>query len=160
MANPGVAELPAVFVYDKAPVAYAEAFQAAPAERIRMIKAGVAAAQAKRIIADLHADQQAWLDALNLSRATVNRKAAQGETLSADESERVIGLARLVGQVQAMVEESGEPENFDAAAWLSQWLRQPVAALGGERPMDLLDTMEGQGLVSRTLAQMQAGAYA
>lgn len=98
--------------------------------------------------------------ALKLSQATVNKKAKQDQALSPDESERVIGVAKLVGQLQAMIEESGNPEGFDAAAWLSQWLREPVPALGGARPFDLMDTMEGQALVSRTLAQMQSGAYA
>ena len=36
----------------------------------------------------------------------------------------------------------------------------PVPALGGARPIDLMDTMEGQALVSTTLAQLQSGAYA
>ena len=74
--------------------------------------------------------------------------------------ERVVGLARLVGQVEAMVQEGGDSAGFDAALWLAQWLREPVAALGGERPIDLLDTMEGQALVSATLARMESGAYA
>ena len=76
------------------------------------------------------------------------------------ESERVIGLASLIGQVQAMMQGSGEPEDVDAAAWMSRWLREPVPALGGVAPLDLIDTMQGQALVSKTLAQMQSGAYA
>jgi uncharacterized protein (DUF2384 family) len=36
----------------------------------------------------------------------------------------------------------------------------PVPALGGTRPLDLMDTMTGQALVSQVLAQMQSGAYA
>ena len=98
--------------------------------------------------------------ALNLSAATVNRKAARGQTLSSDESERVIGIARLIGQVQAIVEESGVADGFDAERWISRWLESSVPALGGRRPLDLLDTMEGQSLVSDTLARMQSGAYA
>ena len=74
--------------------------------------------------------------------------------------ERVVGLVKLVGQIEAMVEESGDPEGFDAPEWLSRWLREPLPALGGDRPINLLDTMEGQALVSRALAQMQSGAFA
>ena len=44
--------------------------------------------------------------------------------------------------------------------WLSGWLRTPVPALGGTRPIDLIDTMEGQALVSQVLTRMQSGAYA
>ena len=69
-------------------------------------------------------------------------------------------LVKLVGQIEAMVEESGNPDRFDAPEWLSRWLREPLPALGGDKPINLLDTMEGQALVSRALAQMQTCAYA
>jgi uncharacterized protein (DUF2384 family) len=59
-----------------------------------------------------------------------------------------------------MVQDSGNPKGFDLAAWISRWLNDPVPALAGARPIDLLDTMEGQALVSTTLAQLQSGAYA
>lgn len=140
--------------------AYLDIYRAAPVDRIRIIKEGVSATKAKRLISDLHFDQKVLLAALNLSTATMNRKAARNEPLSPDESERVVGVAKLVGQLQSMVEESGSAEGFDATAWLSQWLREPVPSLGGARPVDLLDTMEGQALVARTLAQMQSGSYA
>jgi uncharacterized protein (DUF2384 family) len=79
--------------------------------------------------------------------------------LTPDDRERVIGVAKLVAQIEAMIQDSGDPRGFDAAAWVSRWVNEPVPALGA-RPIDLLDTMEGQTLVSATLAQMQSGAYA
>lgn len=69
-------------------------------------------------------------------------------------------VAGLLSQLEAIVEESGNPTGFDAGAWLSAWLREPLPALGGERPIDLLETMEGEALVSQKLAQIQSGAYA
>jgi putative toxin-antitoxin system antitoxin component (TIGR02293 family) len=95
-----------------------------------------------------------------LASATVNRKSRDQKPLSSDESSRVIGMARLVGQVQAMVEESGDPEGFDAATWVAEWLEQPLPALGGRRPAELMDTPEGQNLVSNLVARLQTGAYA
>jgi putative toxin-antitoxin system antitoxin component (TIGR02293 family) len=139
---------------------YLAVYRASPLERIAMIKRGLRAAEAKHIIADLAMAQGAALKALNLSQATVNKKAKQGQSLSPDESERVIGLAKLVGQLAAMVEESGNREGFDATAWMSRWLNEPLPALRGVRPIDLMDTMEGQGVLSTVLAQMQSGAYA
>jgi putative toxin-antitoxin system antitoxin component (TIGR02293 family) len=141
-------------------LSYLAVYRASPLERISMIKRGVRATDAKHVIADLAITQGAALKALNLSQATVNKKAKQGQTLSPDESERVIGLARLVGQLEAIVHGSGNPQGFDATAWMSRWLNEPLAALGGVRPIDLMDTMEGQGVVSTALAQMQSGAYA
>lgn len=142
------------------PFRYIDIFRASPADRIGIIKKGVSAAKAKRMITDLHFDQGALLGALNLKTATVNRKAARDESLSPEESERVIGIAKLVGQIEAMLEESGASAGFDAPKWLSQWLREPLSALGGRRPVDIIDTMEGQSMVSRALGQIQSGAYA
>ena len=139
---------------------YSEIYRSSPQTRIKMIRGGVKAGDAKQMISDLHFDQQALLGALNLKTATVNRKAARGEALSIEESERVLGIASLVGQLETIVEESGDPEGFDATRWLSRWLREPLPALGGEKPLSLLDTMAGQSLVADTLAKVQSGAFA
>jgi putative toxin-antitoxin system antitoxin component (TIGR02293 family) len=139
---------------------YIRVYRASPIERIAMIKKGIRATEAKRIFADLEFGQGAAFKALKLSAATVNKKAKRNQTLSPSESERVIGMAKLVGQLEAMVQESGDAEAFDAAAWMSRWLSEPLPALGGARPIELMDTMEGQALLSTTLFQMQSGAYA
>lgn len=75
-------------------------------------------------------------------------------------SERIIGFDKLLGQLIAMVQESGDPSNFDARAWMVRWLTEPLAALGGVPPNDLMGTMEGQILVSAALAKVQSVAYA
>lgn len=59
-----------------------------------------------------------------------------------------------------MVSESGDPEGFDAAHWVSDWLNTPLPALGGHHPATYMDTAEGQKLVSNLLAMVQSGAYA
>ena len=50
-------------------------------------------------------------------------------------------MAKLIGQVQAMIEESGDAEGFEAADWFARWLEGPLPAFGGQRPTELLDTM-------------------
>jgi putative toxin-antitoxin system antitoxin component (TIGR02293 family) len=142
------------------PFTYLGLFQASPGERVQIIKSGVSARQVKIFISEFNVDQKLMFEALNLKTATVNRKAAKNEALSIDDGERVVGLAKLVGQLEAMVEESGNPEGFDPTSWLATWLREPLPALGGVKPLHLLDTMEGQAMVSRALAQSQSGAYA
>jgi putative toxin-antitoxin system antitoxin component (TIGR02293 family) len=139
---------------------YLSVFETSPLERISLIKQGVPAAEVKRLLTDLNIGQGAGLKALNLPSATVNKKAKTGDLLSREESERVIGLARLVGQLEAMVEASGDGSAFDAHAWIARWLAEPLPAFGGACPLDLIDTMEGQGLVSSALAKLQSGAYA
>ncbi len=145
---------------DTAPLGYLDLYRAEPTDRIRMVKEGISAWVAKRLVTDLYVEQQTLFSALNLSTATVNRKAIRREALASNEGERVLGVAKLVGQLQAILEESGDPKGFDARAWISSWLREPLPALGGARPLDMLDTMEGQALVSDALARIQSGAYA
>lgn len=142
------------------PFAYMDLYRASPADRIGFIKKGVPARMVKLFITELHVDQKVMFDALNLKTATVNKKAAKNQPLSTEDSERVVGLVKLVGQLEAMIEESGDPQDFDAPEWLSTWLREPLPALGGVKPIDLLDTMEGQAMVSQALAQIQSGAFA
>ena len=139
---------------------YVAIYQATPLERIDMIRRGIPASEAKRIFTELMFGQGAGNRALNLSAATVNKKAKLGGALSSEDSERVVGFAKLVGQLEAMIQESGDPAGFDARAWMARWLNEPLPAFGGTRPVDLMDTMEGQGLVSAVLAQVQSGAYA
>jgi uncharacterized protein (DUF2384 family) len=76
-----------------------------------------------------------------------------------DNRSRLLGIARLVGQVHQMVVESGDPEGFDAAAWVAQWLETPLPALDGEKPATFMDTADGQALVATLVARMQTGAY-
>jgi putative toxin-antitoxin system antitoxin component (TIGR02293 family) len=128
--------------------------------QVKWAKSGLGARDAKVILGQLRVPQGEALTALHIPVATVNRKAKTNAPLSPAEGERVLGVGRLLGQLQTMVRESGNLEGFDASAWLSAWMSAPVPALGGARPLDLMDTMTGQALVSQVLAQMQSGAYA
>lgn len=76
------------------------------------------------------------------------------------QDERALAMARLVGQVQKIVAESGRPAGFNAARWTAQWLQEPNAALGGRTPGEFMDTADGRAFVSGLVGQMQAGTYA
>ena len=129
-------------------------------ERVGMVKQRLPAVWAKQVISDLRLPVASANTALHVSTSTLNRKAKNDELLSQAESERVLGLAKLIGQVQTLVEESGEADGFDARAWTARWLSEPLPAFGGRRPIDYLDTMEGQALVGGALAVIAAGSYA
>lgn len=139
---------------------YRDLYMASVMERIDLITRGVKASKAQHWLEMPTLGRNATLKALDLPVATFNRKLREKSRLSAMESERVVGFARLVGQVEAMVEEFGEPAGFDARAWLERWLTEPLPALGGARPIDFMNTMEGQNLVSEKLSQIASGAYA
>jgi putative toxin-antitoxin system antitoxin component (TIGR02293 family) len=139
---------------------FVKLYKAPVLTQVEWVKSGLGARDAKIILGQLRVPQGEALTALHIPVATVNRKAKTNAPLSPAEGERVLGVGRLLGQLQTIIRESGNPEGFDASAWLSAWMSAPVPALGGARPLDLMDTMTGQALVSQVLAQMQSGAYA
>lgn len=138
-------------------------YLASPEERIALVRARVGAIETQALAADLGMAQDRFFRMFGIAQATVTRRAARQQPMSTEESEKIIGLAKMVGQVQIMLDQSGDPElikDFDAPKWLTNWIEQPLPALAGKRPADYLDTMEGQEMVSRLLAMMQTGAYA
>lgn len=131
-----------------------------PMERIALVREG-APAELVTVIAEEMAITKDWLyRTIGVPRATLDRKVRARQRLNPDESERLLGIARLVGQAEQIVRESGDDRDFDAARWVAEWLESPHPALGGERPAALMDTSEGRRIVSDLLAQMQSGAYA
>lgn len=135
-------------------------FHADPISRVDAIKSGIPATFVDEIAAEMGRPKEWLLPTLGLSTATFNRRKSESKPLSKEESERVLGMARLVGQVEAMVKESGDAAGFNAAQWTGRWLEEPLAALGGRKPGELMDTAEGQAIVSNLLARAQSGAYA
>lgn len=128
--------------------------------RIALIRRGIPASTISRLSARMGMSKEFLLSSLGLSRATISRKEKDASLLSKDESERVLGIETLIGMVQAMVEQSGDPAGFDAARWVSDWLSKPLPALGGATPASYMDTFEGQKLVTELLSMTQSGAYA
>ncbi|GBG14760.1 pyruvate carboxylase subunit B [Novimethylophilus kurashikiensis] len=134
-------------------------YNAPPQTIIDIVRDGVSARELKDLFKKLDVPQHLILVSLRLTAATVNRKAQSGEKLSSMHSELVLGVLKMVGQVQSMVVDSGNPEGFNAAQWLAHWLAIPLPALNGEHPADYLDTIEGQRMISNLLSRMQSGAY-
>lgn len=134
-------------------------FRASPLERIRIIKQRVPAKFVVVISVSMKMPKETLYGALNLARATIDRKVLKKELLDQDESERVLAMTRLVGQADSIVRDSGTAEGFSAAEWVSAWLQRPHPALGGRRPGELMDTADGRDLVTDLLARQQSGAY-
>lgn len=142
---------------------FRKAYHSSSADRIRVIKAGVSAKKVYEFATALRISQDVMIKRLGLSKSTVSRKAQENDRLTTDQSERLLGMSKLIGLVQSIVEESGDPEiaeGFDAAVWFEEWLSKPNPALGGVAPSTYLDTHEGQEILSTLIAQMQSGAYA
>ena len=139
---------------------YATLYDVGHVDRIGIVKAGLPAKLLTTLASDMQVTRERLYRWLGIARATANRKVKAGDVLSQDESERALGIVRLIGQVEKIVAESGVPTGFDAARWTAQWLEQPSRALGGKAPGDFMDTADGRALVAGLVAQMQSGAYA
>ena len=139
---------------------FVEAYRSAAIDRVRLIKQGISAGVLDQMAKDMSISKVRLADTLGVARFTVGGTVLKRKVLSTDEGSRVLGMASLIGQVQTMVCESGDPEGFNAAEWVARWIDRPLPALGGLRPAELMDTFDGQALVSSMVARMQNGAYA
>lgn len=139
---------------------YLTVYKASGIELVQFVKTRVHTNFVAELAEDMGQPRTFLVTRLGLPASTVRRRAATQEKLSTEESSRVLGLARIIGQVKAMVEESGGPPDFDAAHWVAQWIETPVPALGERKPSEFIDTAEGQAVVSQLLSQIQSGAYA
>lgn len=82
------------------------------------------------------------------SARTLQRKRTHHLALSADESDRLARLARLLVRAE---EALGDAERAH------RWLLRDNRALGGQRPLTLLDSDAGALLVERVLGRLEHG---
>lgn len=128
-------------------------------ERVELIKEGVPSEILTRLSRELGRTVKYVVRTIGMAPTSASRKLQRQTPLAPDESERALGVAKLIGQVETIVQQSGDPKGFDPGRWVAEWIETPQPALGGRRPDQLLDTAEGQRMVSDLLARMQSGAY-
>ena len=127
--------------------------------RINQLRQGVPSSWLRQSEETTGLSRSALCSLLGLKVSTINRKLHNATPLSPDESERLMGLHRLIGQVEAVVRDCGDGQPFDAAAWLGSWLQRPNAALGGALPASYMDTAEGREQLGRLISAQRSGAY-
>lgn len=138
---------------------YADVFRMEPLDRIAVIRSGVDPESFVEVAKSMQRSKTSFAKMLGLAATTVDRKLQKGQRLTPEQSEPLVSAAKLIGQVQTMIEESGNPEGFNAAQWFATWLDRPLTALGGHRPAELMSTAEGRELVSKLLDTAQSAAY-
>lgn len=106
------------------------------------IRTGLPADSFTQIATALNLSQETLASKLGLAPRTLNRKKAARQNLSAEESEKVLRVARIRNLARDL---------FTTDDAISQWLSTPAPALGHVPPIDLLDTdvgaMEVEGLI-------------
>lgn len=138
---------------------FVEAFNESPTQQIDTIRAGLPVERLVTIGKAMKAKPGYIAKLLDIPSSNITRWSSTKKKLNAVASERVLGVERLIGQVQSMVENFGNPEGFDAAQWFRQWSETPNPALNNREPSDFLDTVTGQQYVSNLLRAMVDGAY-
>ena len=87
---------------------------------------------------------------LGIPQRTLTRRLSQHSRLTAAESDRTVRLARVYANAVEMI---GDDEKA------VEWLHTPNRALGGERPLDQLDTDVGAREVEDILGRIGYGVY-
>jgi len=154
----------AVIVYqrNKGVDAYVRAVSSAtPMEIVEIERQGVQGTFIKDLSKRMDLATSRVFSILGVAKATAEKKAAAGELVTGRGGQAAIGMIKLLGIAQDVVENSTAPEakSFDAAKWLGQWIERPQPSLGGRKPADLIDTPTGVEVVARLLGSIESGAY-
>jgi len=131
-----------------------------PQIRIETIRRGIPASSVATLASRLGKSKAYVVSMLGLSGSSIRRKEREGVALSSNETERLLGVEILIATVQTLVEQSGNPVDFNASHWVSDWLSRPLPALAGATPASYMDTFEGQKIVTQLVTLSQSGAYA
>jgi putative toxin-antitoxin system antitoxin component (TIGR02293 family) len=113
------------------------------------IKKGLKFASIRLLETAYRATQKEIAQALSIPNATLNRRKKEGR-LHADESDRVVRLARLKDAALALM-------NSDDAA--VTWLRTPLEILGGESPLEHASTELGARDVEDLIGRLRHGVF-
>ena len=130
-------------------------------DRIALIRLGIPASLITTLAEALGLTKAQIAAGLGIPVSSVTRKLRARTTLSAGESERVLGLVELVVTVEGWGGDlsASAPPDFVASRWLGSLLATPAPALGGLEPLSLLVTADGRGLVAELLGSQEVGAY-
>lgn len=116
----------------------------------RMVREGLPSAALDHVLEELtpEAGTQAEVYSVVGSARTLQRKRTAGTPLSPEESDRLARLARILVHAE---ETFGSPEKARG------WLGGPNWALGGFKPLSLLDSDAGALAVDQILGRIQHG---
>lgn len=135
--------------------------EATPVQMVEMERLGVAGTFITDLSKRMELPSSRMFDMLRIPPATAARKSAEGALVDGRAGLAAIGMIKLLGIAQDIVDDStaAEARNFDTVKWLGQWIERPQAALGGRKPADYLDTPTGVEIVTQLLGAIRSGAY-
>jgi len=114
---------------------------------VSAVRAGLPYAAVEHVRGHLGASDEQLARALGVSSRTLSRRRETG-TLTTDESDRLVLLAEIIALAQ---------QALDSAEGARQWLCTPHSLLGGESPLDHMDTVTGMQEVKTMLYHIEHG---
>ncbi len=121
-----------------------------PDELTQLVRRGLPASSLTALAGKLRVGNIVLSRKLGIPQRTLTRRLSQHSRLTAAESDRTVRLARVYANAVEMI---GDEEKA------AEWLRTPNRALGGERPLDQLDTDLGARAVEDVLGRIAYGVY-
>lgn len=121
-----------------------------PGDLAELVRKGLPAGSVIALAERLDVGNTVLSQKLGIPQRTLTRRLSERSRLTAAESDRAVRLARVYANAVEMI---GDEENA------VEWLRTPNRALGGERPLDQLDTDVGAREVEDILVRIAYGVY-
>jgi len=120
------------------------------AELAELIRKGLPSSSLLVLGAKLDLKSAALSEKLGIPQRTLTRRLSRHSRLTAAESDRTVRLARVYATAVEMIGNTAKA---------AEWLRTPNRALGGQVPIDQLDTDLGAREVENILGRIAYGVY-
>jgi putative toxin-antitoxin system antitoxin component (TIGR02293 family) len=121
-----------------------------PDDLALLVRRGLPAGSVRVLAEKLHLGNRDLSRRLGIPQRTLTRRLSQPSLLTPAESDRTVRMARVFANAVEMI---GDQEKA------IEWLGTPNRALGGERPLDQLDTDMGARMVEDILGRIAYGVY-
>jgi putative toxin-antitoxin system antitoxin component (TIGR02293 family) len=121
-----------------------------PDDLAELVRKGLPASSVRVLAEKLEVGNLALSRTLGIPQRTMTRRLSQRSRLTSAESDRTLRLARVFANAVEMI---GDEQKA------VRWLGAPNRALGGNRPMDQLDTDIGTRGVEDLLGRIAYGVY-
>jgi putative toxin-antitoxin system antitoxin component (TIGR02293 family) len=118
-----------------------------PEDLTKRVRDGLPFSALSAVVAQYGISRDDVCEILHLSRRNFLRRQKQNR-LSADESDRLYRLARVLAHANRVFEDPDES---------ADWIRTPNTALGKQQPLTLLDTDIGVQQVDQVLGRIEHG---
>lgn len=118
-------------------------------EMIEKIKKGLPTETVVRLSNSLDMPLKAIADIAAISQSTLSRRKRKGR-LKADESDRIVRLARLRDRAVEVFEDDGQA---------NRWLKTALPSLAGHSPLEYAESELGAQEVMNLLGRIEHGVY-